>query len=228
MSDPTSGNGPDTQPIKIGGGERRRAAIALAVLAVGALVLVAIMVYVFGSNGKTTSGNPISVSGPSGPAVTVTGGPHNSPSSHHQSHRNHPTHNPSQNPSSAIAPSQSVPATGGPSSCETSSPCELPTDVGNAVGALNDYRAGHGVDPVNGAVTKAAQECALANGQTSSCPSGYFWEPVPRSGRQVIEKIAAQSSGSSWLLDKTMTRVEVGWVYIPSSHSYEVAVVADH
>jgi hypothetical protein len=225
MSYPTSGSGPDTQPIKMGGGERRRAAIALAVLAVGALVLVAIMVYVFGSNGKSTSGTPVNPGGPSGPAVTVTGGgPPTASSSHHHSRRNHPTHNPSSNP----APSQSVPATGGPSSCETSSPCELPTDVGNAVGALNDYRAQHGVDPVNGAVTKGAQECALANGQTSSCPSGYFWEPVPRSGRQVIEKIAAQSSGPSWLLDKTMTRVEVGWVYIPSSHSYEVAMVADH
>lgn len=224
MSDPTRSGGPDTQPIRIGTGERRRAAIALGVLAVGALVLVVIMVYVFGSNGKTTSGTPTKVANPGGPAVTVTGGPHSSPSSHHRTHRNRPPHTPSTNP----APSQSVPATGGPASCETSSPCELPTDVGNAVGALNDYRTEHGVDPVAGAVTKAAQDCALAAGEVSSCPSGYFWEPVPRSGRQVIEKIAAQSDGSSWLLDKTMTRVEVGWVYIPSSHSYEVAMVADH
>jgi hypothetical protein len=225
MSTPTPPGGPDTQPIRIGTGERRRAAIALGVLAVGALVLVVIMVYVFGSDGKTTtSGTPTKVTNPGGPAVTVTGGPHNSPSSHHHTHHNRPSHKSSTN----AAPSQSVPATGGPASCETSSPCELPTDVGNAVGALNDYRAKHGVDPVNGAVTKAAQECALAAGEVSSCPSGYFWEPVPRSGQQVIEKIAAQSDGPSWLLDKSMTRVEVGWAYIPSSHSYEVALVADH
>jgi hypothetical protein len=226
MTDPTpSGGGPDTQPIKVGAPERRRAAIALGVLAVGALVLVAIMVYVFGSRGDTTSGKPTNVANPSGPAVTVTGGPHNSPSTQHRSH------NKSSKPpksSTHTAPSQSVPATGGPASCETSSPCELPTDAGNAVGALNAYRAQHGVSPVNGAVTKAAQECALANGQVSSCPSGYFWEPVPRSGHQVIQKIAAQPSGPGWLLDKTMKRVEVGWVYIPSSHSYEVAMVADH
>jgi hypothetical protein len=220
-----SAGGPDTQPIKVGAGERRRAAIALGVLAVGALVLVAIMVYVFGSDAKTTtSGTPTKIANPGGPAVTVTGGGHNTPSSAHHTHRTKPPHKSSTHP----APSQSVPATGGPASCETSAPCALPTDVGNAVGALNDYRAQHGLDPVNGAVTKAAQDCAMGNGEVSSCPSGYFWEPVPRSGRQVIEKIAAQPNGPSWLLDRSMTKVEVGWVYIPSSHSYEVAMVADH
>lgn len=220
-----SGTGPDTEPIKVGASERKRAAIALSVLGVVAVVLVVIMVVGFGTGGGNSPGSPTQVANPTGPAVTVmsTGPAHHPPSSRTHSHHTQPS-----SPSSQPAPSQSVPATGGPSTCETSAPCPLPTDVGNAVGALNAYRAQHGVDPVNGAVTKAAQNCALANGSLSSCPSGYFWEPVPLSGKQVVQKIAAQSSGPGWLLDKTMTKVEVGWVYVPSSKSYEVVLVADH
>ena len=65
---------PDTAPMKaVGTGERQRAAIALGVLAIVALIVVGIMVAVLGrsSGGKPS---PQSIGGPTGPAVTVTGG----------------------------------------------------------------------------------------------------------------------------------------------------------
>jgi hypothetical protein len=204
---------PDTQPLRaVGTGERQRAAIALGVLAIVALVIVGIMVAVLGSksndSGPTTNGNP------QGPAVTVTGNsqPSNASSGpvtkHHRHHR-------------TVSP-------GGPGnapvSCPSSAPCDLPDDVGKAVQALNAYRAQHGKPAVQGTVTQAARTCAVTAG--NQCPSGFYWEPVPESGRQVIQKIAA-NGGDSWLLDDNMTAVQVGWAYIPSSKSFECALVSN-
>lgn len=212
---------PDTQPIKaVGTGERQRAAIALGVLAIAALIVVGIMVAVLGhSSGNDNSGSN-TATGPKGPAVTVTGGgqpsQHQSgkPSSGRRKHTQHPQHpqQPSSRPSNA------------PVSCQTSAPCALPDDVGNAVQALNAYRTSHGKAAVRGSVTQAARTCAVTSG--NSCPNGFYWEPVSRSGRQVIEKIAA-NGGESWLLDDRMTAVQVGWAYIPSSRSFECALVSN-
>jgi hypothetical protein len=205
---------PDTQPIKaVGTGERQRAAIALGVLAIVALIVVGIMVAVLGrgsgSNSPTQNAN-----GPKGPAVTVTGGAQ--PSHHQSKHSGHKkTHHPQQ-PSSR--PSNA------PVSCRTSSPCDLPDDVGNVVQALNAYRTSHGKAAVRGSVTQAARTCAVTSG--NSCPNGFYWEPVGRSGQQVIQKIAA-GGGDSWLLDDRMTAVQVGWAYIPSSQSFECALVSN-
>ena len=60
----------------------------------------------------------------------------------------------------------------------------------------------------------------------NQCPNGFYWEPVGRSGQQVITKIAA-NGGDSWLLDSRMTSVQVGWAYIPSSKSFECALVSN-
>jgi hypothetical protein len=90
---------------------------------------------------------------------------------------------------------------------------------------VNAYRASHGVAPVHGTVTRSAQACAVSSGNT--CPSHYFWEPVGRSGRQVVNKIAASGGkGVGFLLDRSLRKIEVGWAYIPGSHSYECAIVA--
>jgi hypothetical protein len=101
----------------------------------------------------------------------------------------------------------------------------LPDDIGDAVGALNAYRTSHGKKPVRGRVTDAATTCALNNG--NDCPGGYFWEPVGRSGQQVVQKIAAMPDGTSWMLDDHMSAVQVGWAYIPESHSFECVLISN-
>ena len=94
------------------------------------------------------------------------------------------------------------------------------------IGALNAYRRAHGRAPVTGTVSAAALRCAVSSG--NDCPYGFYWEPVGRSGRQVIDKIAQDGSrGVSWLLDRRFTRAQVGWAYLPSSHSFECALVSN-
>jgi hypothetical protein len=206
--------GPDTERLKVeGGGERQRAAIALGILAIAALIVVGIMVAVLGSHGGNPA--PSSIANPTGPAVTVTGGGSNRPSAPQPSQPNgRKTHT-----------QPATPPPNRPVSCPTNDPCGLGVDVGNAIAALNTYRQSHGKPPVHGTVTSAARQCALTSGD--NCPNGYFWEPVGRSGRQVIQKIAAKSDGATWLLDDRMTRVQVGWAYLPSSHSFYCALISN-
>jgi hypothetical protein len=202
---------PDTAPLRVRGtGERQRAAIALGVLAIVALVIVGIMVAVLGSHGSSTP--PAPNAKPTGPNVIATGG--NSPSGKPSAGK--PTHH-SQSPQQ---PSSSP--RNGPVSCPTSAPCDLPDDVGNAVQALNAFRAAHGKPAVQGQVTPAARRCAVSAG--NDCPNGFFWEPVGRSGHQVIQKIAG-NGGAGWLLSG-MRHVQVGWAYIPSSKSFECALIS--
>jgi hypothetical protein len=216
-SAPPFDDDPDTEPLrKLGSGERKRAALVLAVLAVAAIVLVGVLYAVSTSSGGGDSGSPTNNAIPTGPAVKVTGVPSQSASSTSAKPK------PSQS-SSKIVPSSS--ARTGPVSCPTSAPCALPDDIGDAVKALNDYRAANGQKAVTGTVTKRAKTCAVGSGDTGSCPSGYYWEPVGRSGDQVIQKIATSAKGKAFLLDKSLTAIEVGWAYIPSSHSYECVLV---
>lgn len=212
---------PDTEPLrKLGSGqhgERKRAALVLAVLAVAALVLVGVLYAVSTSGGgDSSSGSPIANAIPTGPAVKVTGVPSQSASTS----SSHPK--PAKS-SSKAAPSSS--ARTGPISCPTSAPCALPDDIGDAVKAVNDYRAANGRSAITGSVTKRATTCAVGSGETASCPSGYYWEPVGRSGGQVVQKIANSPKGKAFLLDKSLTAIEVGWAYIPSSHSYECVLI---
>jgi hypothetical protein len=211
----TRAHDPDTEPIPtVGSGERQRAAIALGVLAIVALVVVGIMVAVLGSGANHPAAN--SQGNHTGPNVVATGG--NGPSTHPRPH-------PSK---SKPKPTRSQPTSrprNAPVSCPTSAPCDLPDDVGNAVRALNAFRTQHGKASVSGKVTQAARTCAVNNGD--NCPGGYFWEPVPRSGQDVIAKIANSGSGVSWLLDDRMTSVQVGWAYIPSSQSFECALISN-
>lgn len=207
---------PDTQPIPtIRTGERQRAAIALGVLAIVALVIVGIMVAVLGSSG---GGSPASTQAANrtGPNVVATGGtqPNSNPSG--TPTKNHAGSHPSKQPSSSPR--------SGPVSCPTSAPCDLPDDVGNVVQAINAYRSAHGKPPVQGKVTQAARTCAVSSGNT--CPNGFFWEPVPKSGQQVVQKIANSGDGAAFLLDSNLKAVQVGWAYIPSSKSFECAIIS--
>lgn len=205
---------PDTQRFRSAeAGARKRAAIALAVLAVAAIVLVAIMVAVLGSSEKPTAG---AAGQPNGPDVVVTGGATSIPA---------PTR--AQQPSKRPVPRrQTKPVARRPVGCPTSAPCAVGIDAGNVVRAINRYRVAHGRPAVTGRVTKTAQTCALHLGEMSSCHGGYYWEPVGRSGQQVVRKIAA-GGGVSWLLDPKMTRVQLGWAYLPASKSFYCAVISN-
>jgi hypothetical protein len=212
--------GPDTQPIPaVRTSERQRAAIALGVLAIVALVVVGIMVAVLGSSPGGSPAPTPNAHG-TGPNVVATGGssPSQQPSQHPSSKPTTKAHTSSSPPKQPSSSPRS-----GPVSCPSSAPCDLPDDVGNVVQALNDFRSAHGRPAVQGTVTQAARTCAVSSGDT--CPNGFFWEPVPRSGEEVIHKIADSGDGLSFLLDSRLKAVQVGWAYIPSSKSFECAIV---
>jgi hypothetical protein len=208
--DSISTRDPDTQPLRaVGTGERQRAAIVLGVIAIVALIIVGIMVAVLGSKGNNT---PTTNGQPTAPPVT------------HISQSNQPSgHSTKPHPKSHSTQPHS-PRNNAPVSCPSAAPCDLSADVGNALQALNNYRTQHGKPAVSGTVTQAARTCAVSSGNT--CPNGFYWEPVGRSGGQVIQKIAA-NGGDSWLLDDRMTTVQIGWAYIPSSKSFECALVSN-
>lgn len=209
---------PDTDRPGSIGAERRRAAVALGVIALAAVALVAIMLYVLGRSGGHSGAPPTVAGNGTGPAVVATGG-------HSQTSPSRPSPTTSARPSAT--PNTSSVVAHRTATCPTNAPCAVPGDAGDAVQALNAYRAAHGVRAVHGTVTRAAQACAVSSGNT--CPSHYFWEPVGRSGRQVIQKIAASGGkGVSFLLDKSMREVAVGWAYLPRSHSYECAIIRKH
>jgi hypothetical protein len=111
-------------------------------------------------------------------------------------------------------------------SCQSASPCILTGDPGGAVAALNAFRTAHGRAPINGSVNHTAGSCALHAGNIPYCPDSYFWEPVEKlSGSAVVNKIAAKSNGSNFLLDPQLTAVAVGWAAVPHGQ-YECALVA--
>jgi hypothetical protein len=215
MSEPRPTRDPDTQPIprvRVRGGERRRAALALLVLAVIAVGVVALMVKLLGGS----KGTPLA-----GPSDTYTGPPvtHVSSSSPPQSSNSAPSTQPETSQSSTGPSGRHV-------SCPSSAPCPLKDDIGDVLGALNSYRQQHALPPVQGTVTTAAATCAAT--AASVCPSGFHWEPVGRSGRQVIDKIAARGGGElAFLLDPTLKRVQIGWAFVPASHSFYCALVAN-
>jgi hypothetical protein len=222
MSIDPRGQDPDTQPLPTvkAADERQRAAIALGVLALGAIVLVAIMIVFLGSSGSNGPA-PQAAGKPAGPAVTVTGSSHAS-SSASSSSRPKPSHSSPRPSSSPHRPPKHT----GPVSCPTRNPCTLPDDVGDVLGAVNAFRAAHGKRPVSGVVTRAARRCAITGG--NRCPNGFFWEPVGRSGKQVVRKIAASGDGASFLLDGRLRKIQIGWAYIPASRGFECALVTGH
>jgi hypothetical protein len=212
MSAATPSGDPDTDRFQSAETTaRKRAAIALAVLAGAAVVLVAIMIAVLGSSEKPTITTGAQ---PKGPDVIVTGGASSTPRT--QAHSQRPSKRPARHHNTRH---RAV-------SCPTAAPCAVGTDVGKVVAAINRYRIAHGRPAVTGSVTRAAQICALQSGDLASCHGGYYWEPVARSGQEVVDKIVA-GGGVSWLLDTNMTRLAVGWAYLPASKSFYCAVISN-
>lgn len=184
---------------------RRRAAWLLAMLAVVAVLFVIVMTAVIGSgDSNKNAGQP----GPLDGAAETS--PH--PSSTHPSTRSAS--------SSASTRAASTSATShGPASCPTSQPCALDDDIGNAVAAVNAYRAQHGKSAVPGTVSEAAKECALKNG--SGCSGGWAESQVPGpSGQKAVAKVVQFAK-----LLSPMKSFGVGWAYDPGSKQYFFAIV---
>jgi hypothetical protein len=184
---------------------RRRAAWLLAMLAVVAILFVVLMTVLL----NTDSGNP-GKSGATGLDDTL--GQTSTP--------NTPIRQPGSTvrstPTSASS-SRSAPTTTphGTTSCPSQAPCILDGDVGNAVSAINAYRAQHQKPPIPGSVSPAAQTCALHRG--NGCSGGWAeTELSTPDGTAAVAKIQQFAH----LLDPQMTAIGVGWAYNPSSKTY--------
>ena len=184
---------------------RRRAAWALGVLALVAVIISAITVFFLGTSSGThqdaglpsTAGSPLA--GPSSSTPPPTDSAASSTPVHPR-------------------PSTSTPGTTATASCPSSAPCVLQGDAGQAGAAIDAYRSSHHQPSVLAGVSPSAQSCAINSGDGGSCPASYFWEPVATlDGAAVVGKIAAHSNGSAWLLDPHATSFAVGWAYAPGA-----------
>jgi hypothetical protein len=98
--------------------------------------------------------------------------------------------------------------------------CVVDGDLGNSIGAINDYRAKHGQKRVPGSVSSAAQACALSNG--GKCHGGWAESQVPKpTGAAALQKIMPLGK----LLDPQLKSFEVGWAYDPGASTYYFAIV---
>lgn len=190
------------------GEARRRAALMLGVLALGALIIVALILMVGGTSSPSKQSSSRLFPGP---GVTVQ--PPTSASSKPISTTS----------SRAVSSTPSALRSTG-TTCTTVPGCGLAGD-GGLLAALNALRAQHNLSPVTGTITSAAEKCAAANGDTPNCPGSYFWEPVTtQSGSDVLTKIAAQPSGTSFLLAPRLTSVAIGWVH---AGNWNCALIAE-
>jgi hypothetical protein len=181
---------------------RRRAAVALGCLVAGAVVVVVVLVSVTGRTPRTASSTR---------ALDV-------PVQTSSAAASSPAH---------ARPSSSVSGTR-PSAGRKRRQGAVAGDTGSLLQAFNAFRARHGVRPVSGMVTSAAIACAASEGDSSSCPSSYFWEPVTGAdGTQVVDKISRHSDGTTWLLDPRIKSLEIGWKSAGGG-TWECAVIATY
>jgi len=182
---------------------RKRAAVTLGALVVVAVVVVALLVALTGRSPKKPAPRgaqdvPVQPAGSSSARAT---------------------------PSSSAGPASS---SARPTTTRTASAAAVAGDTGRVLEAFNAFRSQHGVHPVSGAVTSAAVDCAASQGDPSSCPSSYFWEPVTSAdGAQVVDKISRHPDGTGWLLDPRIKSVQIGWKS-SGSGTWDCAVVATY
>lgn len=208
------------------GGEserRRRAAWMLGMLVVVAALLVGLMVLFLHSGGKPAPNGikplptapPSNSSSQSNAPPTGTSHPSATGTSQATTHSAVPVRHPTTH--SVKVPPRVVHHR---VSCPSAAPCIAHGDIGNAVVAINAYRVHHGERPVNGAVTHAAQTCAVTNG--GRCPNGWAETQVPRpTGAAAVHQVAALTD----LLGHGLRAVQVGWAYDPAAHQYYFAVI---
>jgi hypothetical protein len=120
---------------------------------------------------------------------------------------------------SSSPPASTSATTHGPASCPTARRCALDDDIGNAVDAVNAYRTQHGRPAVPGAVSEAAKQCALKNG--NGCTGGWSETQVPTpDGVKAVNKILQFAK-----LLSPMKSFGVGWAYDPAAKQYFFAIV---
>lgn len=195
---------------------RRRAAWLLLMLAIVAVLLVVVisaLVSTNKDNGDANGGHK-----PLDNVATQTGGQQSpagqqSSTQNHRHHRRHPGGG-----ARTSTGSTSIPP--GTTSCPGSQTCILQGDPGNAIQAINDFRAAHGLPTVPGTVSPQAQTCALNNG--NGC-SGNWAETLlsDLNGEEAVQKIEQYAHFE----DPQMTSVEIGWAYDPGAKLYYFAIV---
>jgi len=183
---------------------RRRALWLLGMLAVVAVLLVIVISAVTGGGGNDKNTN---VTGPLDSEATTS------------APRTPSTHSSASKPRSRTSSKSSSSAIGH-GSCPTQQPCILAGDVGDGIGAINDYRTQHGRSSVPGTVTTQAQKCAIQRG--NGCTGGWAWTEISEpDGQAAVQNMLAFGR----FLDSDLTSIEVGWAYNPSAKLYYFASI---
>jgi len=203
---------------------RKRAAVALIGIGVlaGLVVLLGVGVFKAQTASKTTASGPRPLDSLLNSATPSA--------ARHASSSSAPGSRASSASAGSASPTPTPTKTRHPvASCPTSTPCMLSQDGGDLIGAINRYRAAHGVAQVPGKVSVPAERCAIGNGDSANCPPSYYWEPVTRwKGKDVVEKIVNNGGGAEYLLDPSVKSIAVGWAYDPVSKTYYGTVVTHY
>ncbi|MGI8678814.1 MAG: hypothetical protein ACR2LX_09040 [Jatrophihabitans sp.] len=201
----------DDPPESVESDIRRRAAWLLAMLVLVAALLVTIFVTFF--NGSSSGGNKVDkIAGPTGPYPGV-GSPSRSPATPGASSSG--TRSRSASPTGSAGSS----AAAAKKSCPNDNKCALDADIGDAIKAINDYRAQNGKSAVPGSVSEEAKLCALNNG--TGCSGGWAETQVDKpSGADAVKKITQLGK-----LTSDMKSIEVGWAYDPKAKQYYFAII---
>ncbi len=190
---------------------RRRAAWLLAMLVLVAALFVTVFVTFFNGSG----GNGTKVDNLAGPTNPVGPNPASTSGS-----AGHTSGGPSSS-SPSVSPSGSSSSSPGSkkASCPDSNTCALDADIGDAIKAINDYRAQNGKSAVPGSVSEKAKLCALNNG--SGCSGGWAETQVDKpDGAAAVKKITQFGK-----LTSDMKSIEVGWAYDPKAKQYYFAII---
>lgn len=196
-------------------GARRHAAWGMAVLALVAVIVIAVMLFIFGTSPSKDSKDQAVDTGPATTVVSSRSAP--------------PPSTKSATVSGSASSGTSTSALPSPGDtvhpCPSTAACIVSGDVGGAIDAINRLRTSHGVPAVAGSVSVGAQQCALQQGEGPSCAPHFAWQPVPKpDGALAVSKIDQQ-----WLLDRAATSFRVGWAYAPGraggAGQWECAVI---
>lgn len=115
---------------------------------------------------------------------------------------------------SSTAPATSASSSASSSSaaptCVGSGSCPLSGQVAGIAAGINDLRINQGLRPVPASASAAALQCALAQGNGPTCAPHYMFAGVgaPTAAAAVA---ALQNVNESWLLDPTITHLQIGW-----------------
>jgi hypothetical protein len=173
-------------------GRRRHGLWGLAVLVMIAVIVVSFMILFTGGH---TNGS----SGPGQDDSTLSGA---LPSG---SARSSNAAGPAPRSSSVSTGSSSAPP------CAAGAACPLSGQIASIAAGINNLRINQGLRPVPASGSSAAQQCAVTQGSGPTCVPHFMYAGVADANPDDAVK-ALQNVNESWLLDPTVTRLEIGWV----------------